>query len=584
MGGDEESVRVMTHSIKRLCLLGLLAFFVCLWADAQNIAVKSFRLLETDLTANLKETQEIDQNGEVAALIKVITTETGFLFDVGALGIVRQVQQPGEIWLYVPHGVQRISINHQKLGRPEQPYYFSIPIQAARTYELVLTASRVKTIVEEDAGGAFLELTVTPPTATVYVDDNIQALDSEGTLSVFLLYGEHTYRVEAPGYRPETGKVEIVTEATKSVTVALQEQQKASITFTTSMADAEIWVNNRQQGIGQWTGGMSAGTYIVETRKAGHRSQRTTVTVSDGDGERTVTLEAPVPMVGRLRVESRPSGADVFLGGTNLGRTPGIFNDVLVGTHTLTFRKEGYADQTAEVMVEEGKVVPVSATLESLGGTPVADTPKPNPQKEPKPKADERPATPKREAKPSLFAPLSLYGSADFQVGAPLAFGASLGGYLKGFNVEASFGVPFGEMDSSGGVSWTLVDDYGFPEEVFYQYYKASLFINGHIGYGIPVARFLRLTPRVGFSSLSVASVYSTREQKTFIFSAVASLRTEIAFSRSVGMFLTPQYNLPVRRGQIAEAIYEAPSSDTRLWNNGFYLTVGLYVNLFSIK
>ena len=186
---------------------------------------------------------------------------------------------------------------------------------------------------------------MTPPTATVYVDDNIQALDAEGTLSVFLLYGEHTYRVEAPGHRPETGKVEIVTEETKSVTVALQEQQKASITFTTSMADAEIWVNNRQQGIGQWTGGMSAGTYIVETRKAGHRSQRTTVTVSDGDGERTVTLEAPVPMMGRLRVESRPSGADVFLGGTNLGRTPGIFNDVIVGTHTLTFRKEGYADQ-----------------------------------------------------------------------------------------------------------------------------------------------------------------------------------------------------------------------------------------------
>lgn len=583
MGGDEESVRVMTHSIKRLCLLGLLAFFVCLWADAQNIAVKSFRLLETDLTANLKETQEIDQNGEVAALIKVITTETGFMFDVGALGIVRQVQQPGEIWLYVPHGVQRISINHQKLGRLEQPYYFSIPIQAARTYELVLTASRVKTIVEEDAGGAFLELTVTPPTATVYVDDNIQALDSEGTLSVFLLYGEHTYRVEAPGYRPETGKVEIVTEATKSVTVALQEQQKASITFTTSMADAEIWVNNRQQGIGEWKGGMSAGTYIVETRKAGHRSQRTTVTVSDGDGERTVTLEAPVPMVGRLRVESRPSGADVFLGGTNLGRTPGIFNDVLVGTHTLTFRKEGYADQTAEVMVEEGKVVPVSATLESLGGTPVADTPKPNPQKEPKPKADERPATPKREAKPSLFAPLSLYGSADFQVGAPLAAGGSFGAYLNGVNAEFSFGVPFGEMNSSVPVSWTKVGEGGLSDGTFMQYYSATLQYGFCFGYGLTLGRRLRLTPRVGLSNFVIRSEKSEYDQRTYVLSLVPALRAELAITPRFGLYVTPQYNIPFKQGSIAEDIRDV-SSDIRLWNNGFYLTVGLTVVLFSAK
>ena len=54
---------------------------------------------------------------------------------------------PGEIWLYVPRGAQRININHQKLGRLEKPYYFPIPIEAARTYELVLTSKQVKTIV-----------------------------------------------------------------------------------------------------------------------------------------------------------------------------------------------------------------------------------------------------------------------------------------------------------------------------------------------------------------------------------------------------------------------------------------------------
>ena len=110
----------LSSSLRRL--LAVLSLLLCItWASAQNISIKSFKLLPTDLTANLEGTKEIDQNGEVAALIKVITTETGFVFDVGMLCIVRQVQQVGEIWVYVPHGVQRISINHQKLGRLAEP-------------------------------------------------------------------------------------------------------------------------------------------------------------------------------------------------------------------------------------------------------------------------------------------------------------------------------------------------------------------------------------------------------------------------------------------------------------------------------
>ena len=60
--------------MKRQSLLCLLTLLACLWVNAQNIAVKSFQLLENDLTAIFQESQEIDQNGEVAALIKVITT------------------------------------------------------------------------------------------------------------------------------------------------------------------------------------------------------------------------------------------------------------------------------------------------------------------------------------------------------------------------------------------------------------------------------------------------------------------------------------------------------------------------------
>ena len=356
----------MIPSKTRLLLVLSFLLFLPTLLNAQNISVKSFRLLETDLTANLEGTKEIDQNGEVAALIKVITTETGFVFDVGMLGIVRQVQKVGEIWVYVPHGIQRISVNHQKLGRLAEPYYFSIPIQQARTYELELTTNRVKTIIEEDAGGGFLSLHVTPSSAIVFIDNQLQTLRN-GSLSTFLLYGSHTYRIEAPGYKAETGTISIVSEDTQTLDVTLQSSQ-ATVTFVTEMDDAEIWVNNERKGQGRWMGNLGAGTYIVETRKAGCRPQRTTVTFKEQE-VRTVTLDAPIPIVGKLRTESDPSGADVLLGGKSLGQTPSILKDIPVGTQLIVFRKKGYEDRVEEVTVNEGQITAVSVELTPLPKT-----------------------------------------------------------------------------------------------------------------------------------------------------------------------------------------------------------------------
>ena len=110
--------------------------------SAQNISVKSFRLLETDLTANTAGTMKRDQNNEVSALIKVVTTETGFAFDGGMLGIVGTEQRTGEIWVYVPQKSRKITLSHQKLG-VLRDYYYPVPVEAGRTYEMVLTLSLI---------------------------------------------------------------------------------------------------------------------------------------------------------------------------------------------------------------------------------------------------------------------------------------------------------------------------------------------------------------------------------------------------------------------------------------------------------
>ena len=118
--------RIITFVVEILFAINLMG---------QTISISSFKLLESDLTAITAGTMEQDQNGETAALIKVVTTQTGFIFDGGALGIVKTVQKPSEIWVYVPRGLKKITISHPQLGILRD-YYLNVPIEAARTYEM----------------------------------------------------------------------------------------------------------------------------------------------------------------------------------------------------------------------------------------------------------------------------------------------------------------------------------------------------------------------------------------------------------------------------------------------------------------
>ena len=135
----------MKQTLFFLIAAALLAFMPAQDLQAQgSLAVKSFRLLQHDTTANSAGTSKIDQNGEVCALIKVVTTETGFTFDIGSLGVTDTKQDVGEIWVYVPRGAKRITIKHPRLG-VLRDYYFNMPIQGGLTYELVLISGTVKT-------------------------------------------------------------------------------------------------------------------------------------------------------------------------------------------------------------------------------------------------------------------------------------------------------------------------------------------------------------------------------------------------------------------------------------------------------
>ncbi|MBD5342966.1 MAG: hypothetical protein HDR93_06945 [Bacteroides sp.] len=120
---------------RTLIILLLTCFSHIVWG--QSISISSFRDMPDDITAVTHGTTVIDQNGEKCALIKVETTQTGFSFDVGSLGVVKTAYKPGEVWVYVPYGVKRISISHPAYGVLRD---FNLPhaLEKGKTYLLKL--------------------------------------------------------------------------------------------------------------------------------------------------------------------------------------------------------------------------------------------------------------------------------------------------------------------------------------------------------------------------------------------------------------------------------------------------------------
>ena len=343
---------------------------------AQSLSVTDFKPLPNDLTANMAGTQVKDQNGEVAALIKVVTTQTGFTFEGGMAGIVKTQQRTGEIWVYVPHGIKKITILHQALG-VLRDYYFPCAIEAACTYEMTLASGEVRTVVTQDAGASYLVLSVTPKKASVYVDGGMLDGDGSGDYMVALPYGEHQYRVEAGGYMPEAGVVQIGKE--KSVLNISLKSALATLTIATTTAGTEIFVNDKRMGTGSWSGSLGAGTYILEGRLAGYRSQKTSVTLAKQD-EKSVTLPALEAMYGMLNVSYKPVGAEVWVDGKKLGTSPDIFNNVLVGTHKVEIKKDGHVPYSESVTIAEGETKEFAGALNEIkysdfqGKVPAAGT------------------------------------------------------------------------------------------------------------------------------------------------------------------------------------------------------------------
>jgi len=359
--------------MKRILLQLAATLIFAATLTAQQISVESFRILPNDLDARVAHPQH-DQNGDVAALIKIVTTETGFYWEGGMLGIVHSERKPGEYWVYVPRGAQRITIKHDDLGVLRN-YAYPEPIEAATVYEMRLVTGRVETtVIPAEIESQWLLISVEPATAMIYLNDKFEAT---GTLSKKLMPGSYTYRAEAPLYHTEAGRFTITAAKKEELSLRLNPNYGFVEVKSTPETGARVMIDGREAGF--VTNGTSdklqSGEHTVTVVKEQFQPTSRKITVSDGQTT-TLTLDM-APNFATVEVKL-PSDATLYINNEQKGR--GNWSGRLnAGVYTFEARKDKHrpAKQDMQLQAGDSKTInldprPITGSLDVVSAPPRA--------------------------------------------------------------------------------------------------------------------------------------------------------------------------------------------------------------------
>lgn len=327
-------------------------------AKAQEAKVKRVEPSPMDLSAS--KYQRLDLNGKACALVRVevLADDVEFFGDV-----VNPVEhKTGDYWVYMPGGSKMLQIK----SRSFLPLFINFDdygikaLQPMVTY--VITLSLPAGAVQQQSatsGRNYLVMNVSPANAKVTVE-GVEREVRDGKVKTLLRHGTYSYHVEAPGYLPEDGRVNVGSDRAE-LTVALR-STKGTLAVSTTTPGTEIYVNGDRMGVGSWSGEMFPDTYAIEGRLPGYRNAEQVVTVATGQTA-TVTLPALMPITGSLNIDYEPVGASISIDGTARGTTPAVIDNLLVGTHSVTIAADGHTPQTLTATISESEMATLTGAL-----------------------------------------------------------------------------------------------------------------------------------------------------------------------------------------------------------------------------
>ncbi|MEI7421571.1 MAG: PEGA domain-containing protein [Prolixibacteraceae bacterium] len=348
--------------MKKILTICLLIFFVAPLFAQQPLSVKRFDKMPNDLDARVNEPKK-DPDGNLCAIIKVLTTQKGFSFDNGQIGIVGVVEKPGEIWVYVPRETKRLTITHQFLGSLRN-YTLPVSIEKATVYEMELITGSVETIIKP-LDPVFLTFRSTPEGADVYVND---ILKGSTPCSVKLLPGKYTYRVDKALYNPSAGSIIISGQEKdgKTEKTVVLKPAFGTIKINTLPVGATIFLDNEETGkITPFTmTKVKSGSHRITVKKDLYQPQNIEAIVTDGGlFEKTIKLTTNASNV----TVNAQNDAEIYIDGKLVGKA--VYQGLIPsGVVTFEAKKNGFYTDKKNQDIAVGDSVTINLNPQPIIG------------------------------------------------------------------------------------------------------------------------------------------------------------------------------------------------------------------------
>lgn len=328
--------------------LSFVGVFSASSAGCQDLDVSGFVALTNDMTARTLAPVR-DANGDLTALIKVVTVQDGFIFEGGSLGIVKAEQKEGEWWVYVPSGARTITIRHPRLGVLRN-YAYPVAITSGAVYEMKLVHGVVETVIRErQILSEFVVIESDPPGADVYLNNEPVG---KTPFSSDKTEGRYEWRVETNLYLSEAGVFELKAGEKVRLDVVLKPNFGSLFITSAPEGDAEILINGMRmnKNTPATIPDLPTGEHTLTLTHPWYETKTQKVTVLAGETQNAeVTMK---PNFADLTVVAE-SNEEVYLNGSKKGS--GTWNGrVSPGVYQIEVRKASHKSATRQLSLKSG--------------------------------------------------------------------------------------------------------------------------------------------------------------------------------------------------------------------------------------
>jgi hypothetical protein len=178
--------------------------------------------------------------------------------------------------------------------------------------------------------------------------------------------GDHIVQVKAPGFQPSERRVAVTAGGSQIVKFDLNTEAATDtglLKVVSTAPGATVFIDGAQVGEVPQERRLSQGDHPVVVRLEGFKQFEQKVRVDAGQ---TVTVQADLKAVGRLRILSTPAAATVLINGLPAGKTP-LDTEVEVGQTVVRIEQGGFQPFEQTLTIEGGKTETLSRELAVAG-------------------------------------------------------------------------------------------------------------------------------------------------------------------------------------------------------------------------